>query len=209
MPREPAHCVKTSRSAGAKVSMETMTRSEGHRGAMRSKSARWLADEKMSGIGQWFVLAHQHFRYPLRVCHSHVLGCVGPKRLVQAHTNETIGLTSEIDDLPLFTVGAPDTDSPTSTGTSVQAVAVRGDTVLLDLGRRGQLGRNVGVPEATKALEVEKSRADRVAALLDLTVGSVLGLGAVRGSLSRLGGRIQDAATEHGQVGVAGNRWIC
>ena len=52
----------------------------------------------------------------------HVLGDIRAKSLVETDSDKSVGLTSEINHLPLFPVLAPGTNSPSSPGTSFGTV---------------------------------------------------------------------------------------
>lgn len=156
-------------------------------------------------MGQWLVLRNISDGYS-HTGDSHVLGGIGAKSLVETDADETVGLAGKVDNLPLLTVHAPDTNSPAATGTLVELVAIGRDSVKGNLGGRLHVGRDLGVTEATKALEREQGRAKGIAALLNGRIGSVNCGSRVSSQRSRLGRGLEDTLAEQSPLGVARDR---
>lgn len=134
--------------------------------------------------------------------HSHVLSGVRAESLVQRSRDEAIGMTSEVDDLPLLTVLAPDTDSPATTSSVLELVSPARKGWSNNLRRGLGVGGKVGVTKAAKSLKGKKGRAHCIAAPLNFGVAHVNRLGAPGRLLARLGTGSLKTAPEHGKVGV-------
>jgi hypothetical protein len=208
--------------------MVTITRREGHWGAILSRDGRWLAAEKMIERGQWFVLQGERqrgqrgeartrssdtcwtedgrIRASLFRPHAHVLGHVWAERLVETDADQAIRMTSEIDDLPFLPVLAPQSDAPSSSGPGFRAVLIP-KRRHPGLGHLGRDGRRVFVrtTEPAGSLEREERTTEIGPASLD---GGVRGRhegGAVHGVLSGCGRhRGEDRSAEKERaIGVA------
>ena len=136
---DDAHWVRTANSAGGIGSSETTTRREGHFGAILSNEGILDGSAKMIERGQWFVLGvSAGLQIPK---HSHIRSDVRTKRLVQAHSDQSIRMTSHVDQLPFRPVLAPQPYSPSSPRPAFDSV---GRTIVRQIGE-GDFDRSFGM----------------------------------------------------------------
>jgi hypothetical protein len=138
--------------------------------------------------------------------HAHVLGHVWTERLVETDADQAIRMTSEIDDLPLLPVLAPQSDAPSSSGPGFRAVLIP-KRRHPGLGHLVRDGRRVFVRTAESAGSLEREERPTEVGPTSLD-GGVRGRhegGAVHGVLSGCGRhRGEDRSAEKERaIGVA------